>query len=136
MALLKIMLIDDSEIDLFVSRRILEIEGIAETITPMRSALSALEYLKTSDTSPDLILLDLKMPIMDGFDFLEQFCALRSASKANTKVILLSSSSSMADKTQALKYGKCGLVDYLNKPLSREKIVTLKEVCCDMQKAS
>ena len=134
---MKIMLIDDCEIDLFISRRAIEIEGIAEGIIPFRSALTALEYLRAADQEsvPDLILLDLKMPCMDGFAFLDKFCHLNSVFKTNIKVIILSSSYSSAEKDMALEYRQCGLVKYLTKPMSKENIAAIKEACL-MEKVS
>lgn len=126
----KFLLVDDSEIDLFINKRSLEIESLAESIVCKKSAMSALQYLTaaTEDCIPDYILLDIKMPGMDGFGFLERLCHMNFLSSGKAKVIMVTSSDSTADIERAMKFKRCGLVDYLEKPLSAEKIQYLKSI--------
>ena len=68
---LSIMLIDDSEIDLYLHEKFLKIKEIAHHTTTFNNADEALSYLIDDDKSvfPDVILLDIQMPSFDGFDF-------------------------------------------------------------------
>jgi CheY-like chemotaxis protein len=72
-----VMLVDDNDTDNFISRRIIEITKFAGDVVIKNSGKSALEYLedhKTTHTKlPDLIFLDINMPIVDGFVFLYEF---------------------------------------------------------------
>jgi CheY-like chemotaxis protein len=129
MRLRKIMLIDDNEIDLFINKKHIERDALVESIVCKESGLSALEYLRTVglDCAPDFILLDVKMPGMDGFGFLEQFCGISFCLNPSPKVIMVTSSNSMEDIRRAKNYKACGVIDYLEKPLSEEKVKYLSE---------
>lgn len=129
MALKKVMLIDDNETDLFINKKCIQLGAEVESIICKQSGVSALEYLITAadETIPDLILLDVRMPEMDGFSFLEKFCMMKSTSNGRTKVVMVSSSDSKEDKQKALTYEKFGVVHYIEKPLSEEKVNFLKD---------
>ena len=78
MKLEKVLLIDDSDIDNMVNKKVIEKTGVAKTIVIKKSAQSALDYLKdlslnASDDIPDVIFLDIRMPEIDGFGFLEKY---------------------------------------------------------------
>ena len=120
-----VLLIDDSDIDLFVQKRFLEISGFARTILVFQSARKALELLSApGQRIPDVIFLDLNMPEMDGFTFLEQLTELSGADKAYTKVVILTSSSSGTDKARAASFPS--VVTFLSKPLSEKRLVELR----------
>ena len=71
------LIIDDSEIDVLVNRRLMEIISFSENVTVMHTAEDALRYLKEECASskyvPDLIFLDIYLPGMTGYEFIEEF---------------------------------------------------------------
>jgi len=125
MKLEKVLLIDDSDIDNMVNKKVIEKTGVAKTIVIKKSAQSALDYLKdlslnASDDIPDVIFLDIRMPEIDGFGFLEKYENLPEAVKGKIAIIMLSSSIDQDDYNRALanKYVRF----FLNKPLKKENI--------------
>lgn len=127
MKLKEIMLVDDNTIDNYVSKIVTEKENIAATITVKSSAIEALEYLKTkADNFPELIFLDIKMPIMDGFGFLLEFSKFTVDKKANCAIIMLSSSISHEDMEAARNDQH--VIDYLSKPLNKDKLTKVLDI--------
>jgi response regulator RpfG family c-di-GMP phosphodiesterase len=90
------LVIDDSYIDNLVTRRLLEITNFADNIILTESPNEAIESLRNGTVVPDVIFLDIRMPIMDGFEFMQEFEKL-DISKKNIKIYLLSSSLDPAD---------------------------------------
>jgi CheY-like chemotaxis protein len=116
-----IMLIDDNEVSNLVHKKLLNVMDLAENVVSFLNGLEAINYfriLTEIDVSPSLIFLDLKMPKMDGFRFIEAFKQLPQE-KQSGRIIILSSSKNEADvqRAQAL-----GINDYIVKPLTIEKV--------------
>jgi two-component system nitrate/nitrite response regulator NarL len=121
-----VMLIDDSDIDLFVQKRFMEISAFAKSIMVFQSARKALDVLVTpGQAQPNLIFLDLNMPDVDGFAFLEQL-AMLPVHQPRPKVVILTSSSSASDKARAATF--TNVVCFLSKPLSEKRLVELREL--------
>lgn len=121
------MLIDDNEIDNLINQKMIEAASIAEHIYTHTGAKSAIEFLRNmekleiaKEVLPDVIFLDIDMPLMDGFQFLDEFEKLSSATKKMSKIVMLTSSINPQDFDRSKKYGNVKL--YLNKPLSHESI--------------
>jgi len=117
-----VLLIDDESIFHFLGTKILGVLGIPEdgvrTALNGRQALTLFhEYYLKAKTFPDIILLDLNMPIMDGFGFLEAFKQLNLPQKESVKIIVLTSSTNEEDRTKAMKLGAS---NYLTKPLRED----------------
>lgn len=120
-----VLLIDDSDVDLFVQKRFIEITAFARSILVFQSARKALDLLSTpGQQRPDLIFLDLNMPEMDGFTFLEHMTRLPASAAGNSKVVILTSSSSSADKARASTFRN--VVSFLSKPLSEKRLAELR----------
>jgi CheY-like chemotaxis protein len=122
------MIIDDSEIDLLVNESVLKFAGFTGNIVAKQSAAEALKYLNENsgltNRIPDIIFLDIRMPDMNGFGFLEEYCKLPRAITQKSKVIMLTSSLDDNDMRNA-KNNKY-VIDYLVKPLTEEALNGLK----------
>lgn len=122
-----VMLIDDNEIDNLINQKMIEAATIAENIYTHTGAKSAIEFLRNmeklevaKEVLPDVIFLDIDMPLMDGFQFLDEFEKLTERTRKMCKIIMLTSSINPQDFNKSKKYQNVKL--YLNKPLSNESI--------------
>src|SRR5688500_14626599 len=89
-----VLLIDDSEIDVLVCRRLMELTHFASHVTITASAEEAIDFLKNEVTNaseaPELLLLDMHLPGMSGFDFIKVFKTLPDYITQKTKIVVLS----------------------------------------------
>ena len=113
----KILLVDDDAAANYLSKELLEGLHAAQKIETAENVLRALKMI-TQDNCPDVIFLDIKMPGLDGFDFLDKLKSLKPSK--NVKVVMLTSSIRPEDKLRAFSYKL--VVDYLEKPLTVEKV--------------
>jgi CheY-like chemotaxis protein len=124
----KVFLIDDSEIDLFIQKRFLEVCDFSDELLMFRSADEAFASLQSSsrDSAPDVIFLDLNMPESDGFFFLENFMKLSPSVLDKSKIVVLSSSESATDRDYAFSFPN--VIHFIPKPLKQSDIEDLKKV--------
>lgn len=118
----KILIIDDDHINNFLFSRIIKLSGVSEDVETEKNASSALDALinniATKQKLPDIIFLDINMPVMDGWQFLEKYKELPKRIKERIKLYMLSSSVSHVDIEKAKEYED--VVDYISKPLTKE----------------
>ncbi|MDN3550776.1 response regulator [Mucilaginibacter aquaedulcis] len=117
------LLIDDSYIDNFISRRILESSNFAEQIIVCQSPAEAIDLLREGSVKPDVIFLDIRMPLMTGFEFLQEYDAL-PMDKDGIKIFMLSSSLDPTDLKESL--GNKYITQFIHKPLT---LKSLEEIC-------
>ncbi len=127
----KVLLIDDSEIDNMVNKRVIDKTGLSSVVVVRNSAQSAIDYLLDISVSnreliPEVIFLDIRMPEIDGFGFLELFENLPQAVHSKSKIVMLSSSIDAEDYKKAMdnRFVK----QFLNKPLHKESVLNLTNV--------
>ncbi|PSR55724.1 response regulator [Adhaeribacter arboris] len=120
----KVLIVDDDLVARFLVERILTKKKVSKQIVTASNgeeALAVLNNINSQETYPDLIFLDIKMPVMDGFEFLE---ALQHSelSKLPIKIVLLTSSFNQQDVERAKNYS---VAVYLIKPLIGENLSTI-----------
>jgi CheY-like chemotaxis protein len=113
----KVLLVDDDAATNFLAELAFKNLAIASEIQVACDGLAACELLKQSNC-PDIIFLDIRMPRMDGFEFLDYFTRMNVCKKV--KVVMLTSSSRSEDKEKALIYN--AVIDYIEKPLTEDVI--------------
>ncbi|KAA1243996.1 response regulator [Aquimarina sp. RZ0] len=114
------LLIDDDKATNFFNKYLLMKHDAFKNVTVVQGVKDALEYLQSLDNQlnlkPELIFLDINMPCMNGWDFLEEFAKLKEEIIDNIKVVMLSTSNDPNDLKKASnnKY----VNDFINKPLT------------------
>jgi CheY-like chemotaxis protein len=122
------MLLDDNELDNFINQKIIEANHFASKIyinTGSKSALEFLNNLSISSTNtlnifPEIIFVDLNMPMMDGFQFIENLKLKLPEKLKNLKLVILTSSVNPEDKKKASDIAMD--ITFLNKPLTQEML--------------
>lgn len=123
-----VMLLDDNELDNFINQKTIEATHFSNKVYVNTSSKSALEFLtnleisrsETSNIFPEVIFIDINMPMIDGFQFIENFKNKFSEKFNLMKIVILTSSVSPIDKERALGISKN--IIFLNKPLTQEAL--------------
>jgi len=122
-----ILLVDDDEATNFLHKIYIEEWGVADNIYTALNGQEALDFLKENEefrqNKPSLILLDINMPIMNGFEFMEAYKELDDSMKASVVVVMLTSSLHHIDQARAS--GLDDLNGFINKPLTREQMESI-----------
>ena len=123
------MFIDDNEVDLFINKKIIESFNFYGPILPFSTAKDALNYFKFIEEindyhglfAPEIILLDINMPAMDGFAFLDEFDKLKIGKQNNVTIFMLSSSASPDDIKKANNHKNVS--GFISKPLTAAELI-------------
>jgi len=129
-----VILVDDSSIDNFVDSKIITLYKFADNILVFTKARKALKYLmeinqSSTEEIPGVLFLDLVMPDMDGFEFLNAFSLLPAKIIKNMKIVILTSSSNPADILICKKND--AVVAFYNKPLIRSNLEELEQLIAE-----
>lgn len=99
------MLVDDDQHDNFFHERVIRKAGVAEKVVQWTKPEEALKYLEAPDTEdhlvPDLIFLDLNMPRIDGWTFIDSYKDIENSSLKDTKVVILTTSLDPSERIRA-----------------------------------
>lgn len=122
----KILLVDDDETSNFLNEFLIKGMGIVDEViiaTNGQEAIDIIGHVKNSE-NPEVIFLDLNMPVMDGFEFLENFEKVKTQENIQIPIYILTSSNYFKDFERVKKFAVAG---YIIKPLTEDKIFdTLK----------
>jgi CheY-like chemotaxis protein len=120
----KVMVVDDNEIDLYVAEFVMKNAKFSEEVICMKSGVDALEYLRPLISDPDeipqFIFLDINMPEMTGFEFLDEYKNLPENIRKKCIVMMLTTSLNEDDRLQAEQNEFVS--KFLNKPLDKDKL--------------
>ena len=121
-----ILLVDDDDDDNYFHKMVIDEMEITDHIEVVFNGLEALAYLKDENKpKPDLVFLDINMPKMNGWEFLEAHKLLNEEHKAKLIVVMLTTSSNPEDKKRAAAYGD--VTDFNSKPLTQEMLTVILE---------
>lgn len=119
-----VIIIDDNEDDLLFAQINVDRCGEEAVLKQFLRASDALAFLASGEVAgPTLVLLDINMPVMNGFDFLDAFEKLPVASLPTTKVVMLTSSMDERDRQRAFSFAS--VKDYVRKPIARTEVAGL-----------
>ena len=124
-----IMLVDDNPDDNYFHQIIINNFDKGIAVTAMESAIEALDYLLSIEDKkeyPSVLFLDINMPKMNGWEFLDEYCKHKICEKSNIVLIILSTSDNDCDIEKAKTY-KC-VSDFKTKPLKIEILEEVREI--------
>jgi CheY-like chemotaxis protein len=118
-----ILLVDDEQIFHFINIKVIEQSGIDCDIRTASNGSEALQlingYLTGTVAAPDIIFLDLNMPVMDGFEFIRVFQQMEIPNKDMVTIVVLTSSMNTEDMKKAMSLG---IQRFITKPLTEEDV--------------
>ena len=123
---LNFIVIDDSKLDCFIAEKIIRNTGVSNDVRSFTDAREALSYIKdkpAGSTNSTVLIVDIQMPVMNGFEFIEAFEQLPQAVQDNYLVYVLSSSINENDLNRVRSYKS--VKHFLNKPLNSSTLTAL-----------
>lgn len=125
---LHFIVIDDSKLDCFIAEKIIRNTGMSESIksfTDARDALTFISNASAEENPKTVLIVDIQMPVMNGFEFLEAFEKLPEEVQNNYAIYVLSSSINESDLNRVRNYKS--VKHFLNKPLTSNTLAALVE---------
>lgn len=123
------IIIDDSRLDCFIAEKIIQNSGTFSSVKSYMEATEAYETIKNKDVDGDdtitIIVLDIQMPVMNGFEFVSMFEKLPQETQSKYAIFLFSSSINENDKNRLKNYP--AIIRFFNKPISKEIIAQMIE---------
>ena len=122
------IIIDDSQLDCFIAEKIIQNTGTFSSVKTYTQALEALEVIKGSGGKKDavtIIVLDIQMPLMNGFQFVEAFEQLSEEIRAEYVIFMFSSSINENDKNRIENYAS--IRRFYGKPISKDTVAKMIE---------
>ncbi len=126
----EVLLVDDDDITLMICEFVIKKNSFAQNIIKTKDGKEGIDFFESlvgndaQNPAPKVIFLDLNMPVMSGWDFLEDFQGKYQNLLPDTKVIILSSTIDPEDYNRSTNYDV--VIDFINKPISDDDIIKLK----------
>lgn len=117
-----VLLVDDDEPTNFLNKMLVDEMDMAGHVQVATNGLEALDYLTGAGPRPELILLNINMPLMDGWEFVDRYKNLELSQKADA-LFMLTNSLNPNDEKSALAHDD--IAGFLNKPLQKENLETI-----------
>jgi CheY-like chemotaxis protein len=122
---INLLVIDDDDINIFIIKKIVEKTGFDINMVSKSNGQQAIDYLKNavsnSQNLPQLILIDINMPVMNGWDFIEAYQELGITTPVNLYILSSSVYENDIEKTKSYSSVK----GFISKPLSMERLTEL-----------
>lgn len=127
----KLTLIEDDEVIVYLTKKIIKESGNSELLNVLSNGKRALEYfeenVKNEELLPDIIFLDISMPVIDGWQFLDEFQVIKNKITKPISIYITTSSISHSDIERAKK---CNLIaDFIIKPITLENFNKIIDSC-------
>jgi len=121
-----VMLVDDNKIDAVLNKKVLEKDDFADTVLLYNSAQQALEYLSSLDEDlgdiiPSVVFVDMMMPGLNGFQFVQNFSGLSSSIQEKCKIVFMSGSMLSQDQKSQLSLSE-NVISFIQKPLMKDTL--------------
>lgn len=126
----EVLLVEDDPITILVCDRMIKMTSFADKVTTCENGKIGIDFLASLEAEqkmPPVIFLDINMPVMNGWDFLDEFEILKLKFKQLPRIYLLSSTVDPEDYKKAKKFSQ--VADFISKPLSKD---ALNEIQGDM----
>jgi CheY-like chemotaxis protein len=122
-----IWLIDDDHIYHIIMKKIIDRSGVSSNVVSFKNGKEAIQALKktieNSGQFPDLILLDIEMPVLDGWGFMNEWQLVKQRLSQKIQIYISSSSIAIEDKQKAKN--NPDILGYMSKPISMEDLILI-----------